>query len=495
VQVRGGHVGQVGRPDDPHAQADKAAAGRRHVRNLEYRHVPAVAAAPLEVPASCGIRLRRCHYLNERVAYREHRIGQAELCYSRILKWLSPAESLTQLASYPAAVAGHHGHLAQAGCGQHILHNRRLFSGQGKPVRGVTVSWTKRSFCGVAEIRGVCMAEPGYRAYATAGITTLQRWYVPSTGLWATTGWWNAANALTAVIEYTQRTGDRRYAGVIETTFIAAQRRHADFINNYYDDNGWWALAWVAAYDLTGDERYLEAARTIFARNENGWDSSCGGGLWWSEAKKYKNAITNELFLTLAALLHQRSPDSHGSYWAWALREWEWLSSSGLIGASGLVNDGLTSACKNNGGTTWTYNQGVILGGLAALYQISGDRAYLAQGESIADAALKELAGPPSAGQPGILAEPTEHATAIRDRDRPQFKGIFVRYLYDFYLQSCRPAYSAFILANASSIWKNARNAKNEFGLHWGGPFDRADAGRQSSALDALNAAAALAAT
>ena len=224
------------------------------------------------------------------------------------------------------------------------------------------------------------MGEPDYRACAAAGISALQRWYVPRTGRWRTAGWWNAANALTAVIGYTQRTGDRSYARVIETTFRAARRRHADFINDYYDDNGWWALAWVAAYDLTGERRYLDAARTIFAHNEAGWDDTCRGGLWWSEARDYKNAITNELFLTLAARLHQRTPGGQGSYLAWALREWEWLRSSGLIGASGLVNDGLTRACQNNGGTTWTYNQGVILGGLAALYEITGDAAYLVPG-------------------------------------------------------------------------------------------------------------------
>jgi predicted alpha-1,6-mannanase (GH76 family) len=78
----------------------------------------------------------------------------------------------------------------------------------------------------------------------------------------------------------------------------------------------------------------------------------------------YKNAITNELFLTLAVLLHQRNPA--GGYLTWAQREWDWFSSAGLIGPDGLVNDGLTAACQNNGGTTWTYNQGVILGGLAA---------------------------------------------------------------------------------------------------------------------------------
>jgi predicted alpha-1,6-mannanase (GH76 family) len=337
------------------------------------------------------------------------------------------------------------------------------------------------------------VTEPDYRAYAAAGIGALQRWYRPPAGRWRTAGWWNAANALTAVIGYTQRTGDPSHAGVIETTFRAARRRHADFLVNYYDDNGWWALAWIAAYDLSGDRRYLDAAETIFAQMRGGWDDSCRGGLWWSTARTYKNAITNELFLTLAARLHQRAPGG-GDYLAWALREWEWLRSSGMIGPLGLVNDGLTPACQNNGGITWTYNQGVILGGLAALHEITGNDAYLRQGESIADAALRELTSPPSASPPGILIEPRELATAGNDGDRPQFKGIFVRYLADFGALSARPAYGEFILRNARSIWDNDRNDRDEFGLRWTGPFDRADASRQSSALDALNAAIPLAA-
>jgi predicted alpha-1,6-mannanase (GH76 family) len=332
------------------------------------------------------------------------------------------------------------------------------------------------------------MAEPDYRGYAAAGLSALQRWYRPRTGRWKTTGWWNAANALTAVIAYIQRTGDHTHAAVVETTFRAAGRRHRDFVNSYYDDNGWWGLAWIDAFDLTGETRYLDAARIIFARSQAGWDDTCRGGLWWNAERKYKNAITNELFLTLAARLHQRVP-GHGDYLTWALREWEWFGSSGLIGARGLVNDGLTAACENNGGITWTYNQGVILGGLAALHQITGDMAYLEQGESIADAALDQLTSPPSATSPGILAEPGEIATARNDRDRPQFKGIFVRNLYDFSRQSSRTAYPAFIRANARSLWANARSARTQFGLHWAGPFDQADAARQSSALDALNAA------
>jgi predicted alpha-1,6-mannanase (GH76 family) len=336
-------------------------------------------------------------------------------------------------------------------------------------------------------------APPDYRAAAAAGVGALQRWYSPRTGRWRTTGWWNAANALTAVIGYTRSTGDQSHLAVIPATFRAAQRGlrgHRGFINAFFDDNGWWALAWVAAYDLTADRRYLEAAQAIFAHNRDGWDEVCGGGLWWNGDRRYKNAITSELFLTLAARLARRVPAEreHGEYLDWALRAWEWLHGSGMIGPDGLVNDGLTAGCANNGGTTWTYNQGVILGGLAALCELTGDQGYLRAGEVIADAALRGLAGPA-----GILAEPCEPSGC--DGDQAQFKGIFVRNLHEFQRLRGKPAYQAFILANADSVWRNARNAGDQFGLCWAGPFDTADASRQSSAVEVLIAAADLTAT
>ncbi|HEY1823677.1 MAG TPA: glycoside hydrolase family 76 protein [Trebonia sp.] len=334
---------------------------------------------------------------------------------------------------------------------------------------------------------------PDYRAGAAAAIAALQRWYSPRTGLWRTTGWWNSANALTAVIRYSRRTGDRTYRPVIENTFIRAQRglislqrRKPGFINEFFDDNLWWALAWVDAGDLTGDERYRAAAQAIFAHSLSGWDDACGGGLWWNEKRKYKNAITNELFLTLAALLAARVPGQR-EYRDWALREWEWFQASGMIGPSGLVNDGLTAACANNGGVTWTYNQGVILGGLAALHELTGDQGYLRHGEAIADAALRTLTSPA-----GILAEPGEDKAAGRDDDQAQFKGIFVRYLHDLSRHSGKPAYPAFLLANADSVLSAAGNAAAQYGLRWAGPFDRADASRQTSAVEVLTTAAAL---
>ena len=114
VQVRAGDVWQVGRPDDPQPQVGHPATGRRQVRHLEYRHVPAVATAPLKVPARGSVRLDRRYYLHECVASREHGIEQAEPCHPWIVERPWPAECLSQIVGYPAAVARHQGHLAQA---------------------------------------------------------------------------------------------------------------------------------------------------------------------------------------------------------------------------------------------------------------------------------------------------------------------------------------------------------------------------------------------
>src|ERR1700754_5165709 len=61
------------------------------------------------------------------------------------------------------------------------------------------------------------------RRRAEAGFEALQRWYVPRMGLYRTTGWWNAANAITAITDYMNATGSKKYIGVLANTFKQAQ--------------------------------------------------------------------------------------------------------------------------------------------------------------------------------------------------------------------------------------------------------------------------------
>ena len=359
------------------------------------------------------------------------------------------------------------------------------------PVTNIILSWQ----AGSSGANGVVFAVSGgssalplagndFNANTEAAAAILQQWYNGS-GLYDTTGWWNAANCLEAIENVIFANNDRQYLAVLTNTFNL--NSGGNFLNSYYDDEGWWANAWVRAFDLTGNTNFLNMAKTIFNDMLTGWDSTnalCPGGVWWSKARSYKNAIPNELFLLAAIRLHQRTAGDGGpgSYFYWATNEWAWFKASGMINAQNLVNDGL-NGCQNNGQTTWTYNQGVILGGLTDLYKVTGDVTYLNQATAIADAATSTLVD-----ANGILREPCESGDC--GGDGPQFKGIFLRYLAYLYDVTRKPAYYTFLYKNAHAVWFNDRNVFNQLGLHWNGPWDSADAARQSSALMPVSALA-----
>jgi Glycosyl hydrolase family 76 len=210
-----------------------------------------------------------------------------------------------------------------------------------------------------------------------------------------------------------------------------------------------------------------------------GWTETCGGGMTWETVNDYKETVANELFLSLAAALHLRTPGDRGpgSYLDWANREWEWFKSSGLINAQRLVNDGLTATCENNGETTWTYNQGVILGGLASMYDITHDRSYLDVAEEIADAALRilsvtiELNGRSARILNEYYLASDSTSDPGQDPNVTQFKGIFMRNLYQLYSRLPKESYAQFILDNAESIITNDVS-DGQFGYLWQGPQD-----------------------
>ena len=338
-----------------------------------------------------------------------------------------------------------------------------------------------------------------YLQESADAVRTLQTWYDPSTGLYKTTGWWNSANAMTVLVDYARVSKSTEYNSVFANTFTAAQKTGEDqksragFLNKYLDDEGWWALAWIDAYDLTRNKDYLAMGESIFADMATEWDDTCGGGIWWSKDRKYKNAIANELFLSVAAHLANRTTGSaRQKYLAWGNREWTWFKATGMINAQGLINDGLTIAnagtgaagCTNNGRTTWTYNQGVVLGGLVELGAADHDPNLKAAAQKIATAATTQLVD-----ENGVLHDPCEPKCGA---DGVQFKGIFVRNLVQLQKAQPQPGYQAFIDKNADTLWKDARGPNSQLAERWSGPFNSATAASQTSALDALVAAAGL---
>ncbi|KAJ4294790.1 hypothetical protein N0V88_005024 [Collariella sp. IMI 366227] len=382
-----------------------------------------------------------------------------------------------------------------------------------------------RAFHMISTLRSNQASSSSYAEHSLLAAKALQQsWYDEPSGLWATTGWWNSANCLTVLTDWAAHSGALAHGlnvpEVIATTFTNAQkvsvearktvsasgqvtsnysfhqkdkRGFSEFINEFYDDEGWWALALVRSWDVTHNKDYLDMAEHIFRDMQNGTDNTCGGGIWWSKEKAYKNAIANELYLSVAASLANRVRGKELEYTRIAKDEWEWFKNSGMINDKNLINDGLKinddGKCVNNGMTTWSYNQGVVLGGLVELSKATGDALYLSEAVTIGKAAVERLSD-----ENGIIRE-ADRCEPNCGADGAQFKGIFVRNLQ--YLQRAAPqdVFEAAIQKNADSIWAHNRNSKNQLGIAWAGPPELGDgptAGTHSSAMDVIVAAMAI---
>jgi predicted alpha-1,6-mannanase (GH76 family) len=387
------------------------------------------------------------------------------------------------------------------------------------------------------------------RTNAVAATNTLLQWYNHTNGLFQTTEWWNSANAITTLALLTQvnpqlETATRQ---IWSNTFENAQKFNLHqtrdspdsiglfrtptpgqlalrvrsfnsgstyhnrparslrtlekrsileeniqdpkgFLNGFYDDEGWWALAWIKVYDVIGGKQHLDVARDIFDDMvTTGYDATCGG-IWWNRKRSYNSAIANELFLSVAAHLATRTENSD-YYTTWAKKQWTWFERSGLINADYNINDGLDkNTCKNNKGVVWSYNQGVILGALVELSKADKNNAtaYLEPAKKIAAAALHKLAD-----ANGVLHD--QHEPDLGN-DGNQFKGVFARNLRQLYDATQERWMKEFLMTNADAVWNGARkDSTNLLGPVWSGPYFKATAATQSSALDVLVAAAAVA--
>jgi hypothetical protein len=109
--------------------------------------------------------------------------------------------------------------------------------------------------------------------------------------------------------------------------------READ-TETWFDDNGWWGLAFMNAYRATGARRWLtDAQRALAYVAAAGWDPQ-EGGIWWNTEHPYKAGEALAADTLLATLIYQQTHS------AFALGQAEkfllWGNTIGFSSANGL---------------------------------------------------------------------------------------------------------------------------------------------------------------
>ncbi|MDR1203764.1 MAG: glycoside hydrolase family 76 protein [Tannerellaceae bacterium] len=332
-----------------------------------------------------------------------------------------------------------------------------------------------------------------YKKYMEDGMKTSVNLRNDTTGIWETAGWWNSANLLTAAIRYSEVTGNDNLFPLIEDVYTKAKQYRSgtdslgapvyfnNFINDYYDDEAWWALAWIEASKITKEKKYLTMAEVIFDDLTSGWSDACNGGIYWKKNPlHYKNSIANNLFSLTAIRLYNATKNN--KYLDWFEKNVSWYMQTGMINTDIYqIEDGTNKDCLPNRNQHYTYNQGVAIAVLAEMYLHTKDKQYIDLAENIAMATITNQL----VTEDGILREMKPDID--KSNDGVQFKGIFIRHLAFLYEATKNPRYKDFILKNAASIISTDYDPESKsFSYYWYGPFAELSAAANSSALECI---------
>ena len=274
-----------------------------------------------------------------------------------------------------------------------------------------------------------------------------------------------------------------------------------------YDDMLWVVLGWLEAikfiklhsslhYTSSNKDsarwyasqfipQYAHRARLFYDLASAGWDTTlCGGGMLWNPyLAPYKNAITNELYISASINMYLYFPgDSDPSpfltnaglppakahdvqYLDNAVEAYQWLMKSNMKNKHGLFVDGFhitgwrggqngsngTGKCDLRDEKVYTYNQGVILSGQKGLWEATGSRAYLEDGHEL----VRNVIGATGwadrdtdwkyrwagLGRGGVMEEQCDWSGTCSQNGQT-FKGIFFHHLTLFCGPLTRPEWN-----------------------------------------------------
>jgi hypothetical protein len=264
-------------------------------------------------------------------------------------------------------------------------------------------------------------------------------------------------------------------------------RHHKPGTRVYFDDNGWWGLAFLDSYLATHRHRYLvDAERAFNFIARFGWDAKDGGGIWWSTWHGRRSGEALAPATELAARLYrvtrqQRYLLKAFQYITWAndnLLKWD----GSYAGAIPHANE---AAMSHDG-------DGSLLAAFAALCQARATvpgTVYLAlpHNRGGAHPSYEQPAHPDSwCSWAEALASHTVYGVRAGHRvlhayvplnEGPQWDAIYVRDLLSLYSVDRRAGWYRVATGTAKRILLHARTRRGLFLRAWNGSRHIRDAG------------------
>lgn len=273
--------------------------------------------------------------------------------------------------------------------------------------------------------------------------------------------YWPNAHALDVLVDAYLRSPSPSVKARMDDFLIGVKEKNGnDWLNYYYDDMEWMALACLRAYQATNDMKYKDVTDILWTDIKNGWSNDLGGGIWWRKDNPSKNTPSNMPAAILAARLYKAFNKVEDL--EWAKKIYDWQKTMLYEPGTGWVYDNIEKNGTKNMVWKFTYNQGTFLGAALELFKITNNTTYHADAVAAADFAISS----------GHLV----NSGLLKDEgggDGGLFKGVFIRYftrlIIDGNLSTDKKNnYIAFLKKNGESLWSKGTNkAMMLFGSAW----------------------------
>jgi uncharacterized protein YyaL (SSP411 family) len=207
----------------------------------------------------------------------------------------------------------------------------------------------------------------------------------------------------------------------------------------FFDDNGWWGLAFMDAYRATHDHRdVVDAARAFRFIYGQGWD---GHGVWWDTRHHKRTSEPLAAGILLGVQLYEATHRS--GYLTAAKKMLAWANAHSWNKQRGLYQRNATD------GTVMDYVEGIMAAANAELCQATKVQGYCAKAEAVGKASLAAFPSPLDWG--------------------PQYDTIYLRWMLDVYSITHDTTWLTLAQQNANRAAASAADSRHLYVLGWDG--------------------------